>query len=309
MKKVSIVVPVYNEAEVLTDFFDSLCKNIKNLDVLFEIIFVLDPSVDESFKIIENFIQKDSRVKLIELSRRFGQPAAIICGLENASGDAVIVMDADLQDPPQVIPEMVKEWLNGNLIVLAMRESRSGENIAKKFVAKVGYGFLNKFAEIPIPKNVGDFRLLDKKIVNFIKEFKESGVFLRGIVSLVGFPYKTVFFERPKRPKGKTKYNKFFGSLKIGLEGIVGYSTILLKISTFTGVILTLFSIGFGSIYIFLKVFGFPFPVGNPTIVAIVLFMGAINLLSIGILGMYVAKISEDVKGRPRYFIKNKINF
>jgi glycosyltransferase involved in cell wall biosynthesis len=308
VKTISIVVPIYNEKDNIIDFYSSVIQTIDQINAVFEIIFVADPSEDGSELIVRDLIRQDQRVKLIELSRRFGQPASIFCGLKNCKGDAVIVMDVDLQDPPPVINELIREWQEGNLIVLAVRDSRSGDKFTKKVVANLGYRFLNRFSDVPIPRNVGDFRLLDRRVVDLINEFKESSVFLRGIVSLVGFPHKTVMFDRPVRKKGKSKYNKFFGSFKIGMDGVVGYSTVLLKMSIIFGVLLTLMSTGLGITYLFLKILGFPFPLGNPTIVILILFMGAINLLSIGILGAYVARIFDEVKQRPRYIVKSKTN-
>lgn len=309
MKKISIVVPVYNEAETLKPFYKELTNVIDKIPYNFEIIFSVDPGQDDTEYILREIVVTDSRVKIIEMTRKFGQASAIFCGLENSTGDASIVMDADLQDPPTIIPEMIKKWEEQNLIVLAMRKSRSGENLVKRSVSNLGYRFLNSFAEVPVPKNVGDFRLLDRKIIELIELFPENRLYLRGIISLIGYQFEVVYFDRPPRKYGKTKYNKFFGSIPIALDGIVGFSTSLLNLSIYLGIFLgglaTLIAVSYAA----LKIYGVAFPIGNPTIVSIVLFMGAFNLISIGIVGMYVGRIAEDVKKRPRYIVKNRVNF
>jgi dolichol-phosphate mannosyltransferase len=309
VKKISIIVPIYNESDTLKFFYTELVNviNLEHYD--FEIIFSVDPGTDNTQEILKELITIDSRVKVIEMTRKFGQATAIFCGLENCSGDAVIVMDADLQDPPSVIPMLIKKWEMDNLIVLAMRKSRIGDNLIKRSVTNIGYRFLSTFTDVPIPKNVGDFRLLDRKIVELVKLFPESRLYLRGIISLIGYPYEIVYFDRPARLYGETKYNKFFGSVPIALDGIIGFSTSLLNLSTYLGIITGGIAILIASSYVTLKFFGFPFPIGNPTIVFLVLFMGAVNLLSIGIIGMYIGRIAEDVKRRPRYLIKDRYNF
>jgi dolichol-phosphate mannosyltransferase len=230
-----------------------------------------------------------------------------MAGIHSAKGDAVIVIDADLQDPPEIIPELVKEWLSGAKIVLAERSSRTGEPYLKKLISNVGYSFMNRFSEIPIPKNTGDFRLLDRQVCEELKKFSESNLFLRGLVSLVGFETKTILFDRPERLKGVSKYNKWLGSLKIGLNGIVGYSTALLNMSTIFGLFFSTFAILLGSSYALAKLFGVEFPIGNPTVVTSVLLMGGLNLLFMGVLGLYISRIYDDVKRRPKYIIEETL--
>jgi len=307
MKLISVVTPVYNEFDGLPEFINRLSGSLKETGLEWEVIFCVDPSTDGTEQLLRDLHHKDKRIKLIRFSRRFGQPAATMAGIHSAKGDAVIVIDADLQDPPEIIPELVKEWLSGAKIVLAERSSRTGEPYLKKLISNVGYSFMNRFSEIPIPKNTGDFRLLDRQVCEELKKFSESNLFLRGLVSLVGFETKTILFDRPERLKGVSKYNKWLGSLKIGLNGIVGYSTALLNMSTIFGLFFSTFAILLGSSYALAKLFGVEFPIGNPTVVTSVLLMGGLNLLFMGVLGLYISRIYDDVKRRPKYIIEETL--
>lgn len=306
MKKITIVTPVYNEIESIAEFSRRIEKTmqawVEKID--WELLFCVDPSSDGTESFIESLHSREPRFKMIRFSRRFGQPIATMAGIELATGDAVVVIDADLQDPPEVISDLISQWLSGHKIVLATRRSRTGEPALKKLVARVGYGFLNKFAEVPVPQNTGDFRLIDRQVVNELLKFRETNSFLRGLVSLVGFQTKTVEFDRPERFAGKTKYNEWFGSLKIGFNGVVGFSTALLSVSTILGLASSVISMLIGAAYVLAKVSGVAFPIGNPTIVVSVLFMGGVNLLTMGILGLYVGRIYDEVKQRPKYVIE-----
>jgi dolichol-phosphate mannosyltransferase len=309
MKKLSIVTPVYNEIESIAEFSQRVEKAMAlwSEKIHWELLFCVDPSSDGTEEFIESLHSRDPRFKMVRFSRRFGQPIATMAGIELAQGDAVVVIDADLQDPPEVISKLIHEWISGAKIVLAKRKSRTGEPAIKKIVARSGYAFLNKFAEVPIPENTGDFRLLDRQVVNELLKYRETNSFLRGLVSLVGFQTKTVEFDRPERFAGKTKYNAWLGSLKIGFNGVVGFSTALLSLSTILGFASSLLSLLIGAGYGLAKVAGFDFPIGNPTIVVSVLFMGGMNLLTMGILGLYVGRIYDEVKQRPRFVIERKL--
>lgn len=311
MKKLSIVTPVYNEIESIAEFSQRVEEAMAQWSeqIQWELLFCVDPSSDGTEEFIESLHIRDPRFKMVRFSRRFGQPIATMAGIELAQGDAVVVIDADLQDPPEVITKLIQEWISGAKIVLAKRKSRTGEPAIKKIVARSGYAFLNKFAEVPIPENTGDFRLLDRQVVNELLKYRETNSFLRGLVSLVGFQTKTVEFDRPERFAGKTKYNAWLGSLKIGFNGVVGFSTALLSLSTILGFASSLLSLLIGAGYGLAKVAGVDFPIGNPTIVVSVLFMGGMNLLTMGILGLYVGRIYDEVKQRPRFVIERKLGF
>jgi glycosyltransferase involved in cell wall biosynthesis len=303
-KTVSIVVPIYNEEKVI-DIFNSLVKKeFIDISYNYEIIYCLDPSNDQSESIVRNLVMSDKGIKLIKFSRRFGQAAAILAGINHACGDAIIIMDVDLQDPPSLIPKLIESWESDNLVVIAKRSSRFGEPFSKKIAAKIGYRFLNKFSDVSIPTDAGDFRLIDRKIANEIGKYRDSTNFLRGIIASIGFKTSTITFERPARVAGHTKYNKWFGSLKIAFNGIVGYSSVLLNLSSIIGITISFFAFSIALVYGFYKIKGFDFPLGNPTVVISLLFMGGINLTGIGILGLYIARIYDDVKDRPKYIIE-----
>ena len=282
-----------------------LSKSLRN----WEMIFCLDPSSDNSEKIILQAREKDTRIKLITFSRRVGQPMATLAGLQMSSGDAVIVMDVDMQDPPELIPQMIQKWIEGYDVVIPQRKSRRGEPWIKKLVSYVGYQVINRISDVNIPPNTGDFRLLSRNVVNHLVALKENHGFLRGMVALVGFRQCLIPFDRPPRHAGKTNYNQFFGSLKIGFNGIFCFSTYALTLASSIGFIIAGMSLLIGLAYAVLKICGFPFPMGNPTIVIMMLFIGGIQLIGIGILGEYIARIYDEVRERPKFIINQKYGF
>jgi dolichol-phosphate mannosyltransferase len=309
MKKISLVVPVYNEEKNLPFFIKTICGTILKNSRNFEIIFCLDPSSDGSEKKILQSREKDPRIKLITFSRRVGQPMATLAGLQMSSGDAVIVMDVDMQDPPELIPQMIQKWIEGYDVVIPQRQSRSGEPWIKKLVSYVGYQVINRISDVNIPPNTGDFRLLSRKVVNHLVALKENHGFLRGMVALVGFRQCLIPFDRPPRHAGKTNYNQFLGSLKIGFNGIFCFSTYALTLASSIGFVIAGISLLIGLAYAILKIYGFPFPLGNPTIVVMILFIGGIQLIGIGILGEYIARIYDEVRARPKYIIDQAYGF
>jgi len=234
---------------------------------------------------------------------------ATLAGLEHSVGEAVIVMDVDMQDPPELIPQMIHQWREGYDVVIPQRTSRSGEPWVKRVVSGVGYWIINRIADVPIPPNTGDFRLLSRRVVDHLVKLKEHHGFLRGMVALVGFRQCLIPFERPGRFYGQTKYNRFLGSLRIGFNGIFCFSTYALTLASATGFFVAGLSLLLGIVYAGLKLFGFPFPLGNPTIVILVLFMGGIQLIGIGILGAYIARIYDEVRERPKYIIDKTYGF
>ena len=307
--ELSVVVPVYNEAGNIVPFLEALLPVIRTATRSYEVIFCVDPGTDETESLINKARADDASIKLVVFSRRFGQPTATLAGLELASGDAMIVMDVDLQDPPAVIPKILERWRDGDDVVLAKRNARTGEPGVKKAVARVGYWLINRLSDVEIPRDTGDFRLMDRRVVDQLLRFRETHGFLRGLVALVGFRQSVVQFDRPARHAGKTKYNRFFGSLRIGMNGLVGFSTALLNLSTVFGFVSAVAAFATAVAYAAFKLAGTAFPVGNPTIVILVLLVGGMQLICLGIVGMYVGRIYEEVKHRPRFIIDRAAGF
>jgi polyisoprenyl-phosphate glycosyltransferase len=302
----SIIVPAYNEEDNVRRVYERLSRVLGNLGLAWEMIFSVDPCTDRTEELIRELCEQDGRVKMLRFSRRFGQPMATIAGLEAASGDAVVVIDCDLQDPPELIPELVLRWREGNDVVYAQRRTRAGETIPKRIIAAVGYRVIKRIAEVDIPPNTGDFRLMSRRVVDHVVALKESHGFLRGLVGLVGFPQCSVFYDREPRAGGTSKYNKFWGSLAIGLNGIIGFSRYPLQLISLLGVGLSIVAFLLAVVYLGLKLGGFAFPIGNPTIVIVVSFFSGIQLLSLGVIGEYVGRIYDESRNRPKYIIESR---
>jgi dolichol-phosphate mannosyltransferase len=300
---ISIVVPVFREEGSIPEFLRHLYPILATVTDDYEIIFALDPSPDRTEEVILDYRVQNDRIKLLKLSRRFGQPMATLAGLQFSSGDAVIVMDVDLQDPPELIGPMVAKWREGYDVVLPQRRQRGGEPWVKRLVAAVGYKVINKIADVGIPANTGDFRLMSRRVVNELVRLKESHGFLRGMVALVGFRQCLIPFDRPPRFSGRTNYNRFFGSLRIGFNGVFCFSTYALSLSTLLGFTIAGGSFLIAGTYLVMKLRGFPFPLGNPTMVILILFLGGIQLISVGILGEYIGRIYEEVRQRPKFIV------
>jgi len=306
---ISIVVPVYREEKNIPEFLSRVVTIFEKITSEFEIIFSMDPSPDRTEEIILGHRSKDPRVKLLKFSRRFGQPMATLAGLQYATGEAVIVMDVDLQDPPELLTEMVAKWQQGYDVVYAQRRGREGETWLKRVVSAAGYRLINKIADVNIPPNTGDFRLMSRRVVDEILSMKESHGFLRGMVALVGFRQTSVVFDRPPRFEGAGNYNRFLGSLRIGFNGIFCFSNYALSLSTIFGFIAAGFSFLLMAIYLFYKLMGWEILWGNPTLVILVSFLGGIQLISVGILGEYIGRIYEEVRQRPKFIIDRKEGF
>ena len=306
---ISLVVPVYREEKNIPEFIRRIGPILGGITQDYEIIFAMDPSPDRTEDVILELRGQDPRIKLLKFSRRFGQPMSSLAGLEYSRGDAVIVMDVDLQDPPELLTAMVAKWREGYDVVLAQRTRRTGEPWIKRLVAETGYKVINKIAEVRIPPNTGDFRLMSRRVVNEVVRLKESHGFLRGMVAVVGFKQYLLPLERPARFSGETNYNRFFGSLRIGFNGIFCFSTYALTLSTQFGFLIAGGSFVIALAYLIMKLCGFPFPVGNPTLVILILFMGGIQLISVGILGEYIGRIYEEVRARPRFIVDRAEGF
>lgn len=309
MKKVSIVIPMYYEEEIAQECYKRVVNNLKKLqEYEYEIIFVNDGSKDKTLAILEEIAKIDKQVKIISFSRNFGHQCAVTAGLKYVTGDAIVIMDADLQDPPELIPDMLKLWEEGNEIIYGKRKTRKGESKFKLLTAKLFYSTLNALSDVEIPKDTGDFRVVDRKVVEVINELPEHNKFLRGLFSWVGFEQKEIVYERKERIAGKTKY-PLKKMIKLGLDGIISFSTKPLKIVGGLGILSIMLSI----IILFYAILSFAFKWNNLTagwtsiMVTITFFSGTI-LISLWMIGEYIARIYDENKGRPQYIIKQKIN-
>lgn len=303
---ISVVVPVYNEAHSIPLFLTELIPTLRGLGMPYEVIFAVDPSTDETEHVLEQAHASDPCVKYVIFSRRIGQPLAVIAGMTRASGDAVVVMDVDLQDPPSLLPAMVEKWREGFDVVIPQRRTRGKEPWIRSVVARIGYRLINRLADVEIPENCGEFRLLSRRVTREVVALKESHGFLRGLVALVGFKQCTIPFDRCDRAQGTTKYNAYVGSLKVGFNGVFCFSTYALTLSTKLGFLIAVMAFALSVVYLSLKIFGFPFPLGNPSLAILILFLGGIQLVSVGILGEYIGRIYQEVRERPK-FIEDKV--
>ena len=301
----SIVVPAFNEEANVRPLYDRVSAVADAIGMGWELIFSVDPCTDRTEELILALREEDQRVKMLRFSRRFGQPMATLAGLEASSGDAVVVIDCDLQDPPELIAELVAEWREGYEVVFAQRRSRQGETLTKRVVSSLGYRVINRIADVEIPPNTGDFRLMSRRVVDNVVALKEGHGFLRGLVGLVGFRQKSVQYDRDPRAGGDGKYNRSLGSIVIGLNGVVGFSRYPLQLITLVGMAMSVFALLFLVAYFLLKLGGFPFPTGNPTIVMVVTFFSGIQLFSLGVIGEYVGRIYDEVRQRPKFIVES----
>jgi glycosyltransferase involved in cell wall biosynthesis len=305
----SVVIPVLNEEENVEPMYGRLAAVLDAIGDEWELIFSVDPSTDRTEELVGALCKRDRRVRMLRFSRRFGQPMAILAGMEASSGDAVVVIDCDMQDPPEVIPELVRRWREGFDVVYAQRRSREGETLPKRIVAALGYRALSRIAEVEIPPNSGEFRLMSRRVVDSVCALPESHGFLRGLVGLVGFRQTGVFYDREARSAGSSKYNRFLGSVVIGVNGIVGFSRYPLQVISLLGVAISMLAFLLALTYFILKISGYPFPIGNPTIVIIGAFFSGVQMLSLGIMGEYVGRIYDEVRRRPKYIVESRRGF
>ena len=302
----SVVIPAYNEQDNVRKVYERLSGVLTRIGLQWELIFSVDPCTDRTEELILELRRDDPRVKMLRFSRRFGQPMATMAGLEASSGDAVVVIDCDLQDPPELIPDLVERWREGNDVVYAQRRTRAGETLPKRIVAAIGYRVIKRIADVDIPPNTGDFRLMSRRVVDNVVGLKESHGFLRGLVGLVGFRQASVLYDRDPRVAGTSKYNRFWGSLVIGLNGIVGFSRYPLHLISLLGIVVAGFALALAVVYVGLKIGGVNFPVGNPTIVIVVSLFSGIQLLSLGVIGEYVGRIYDESRDRPKYILESR---
>jgi glycosyltransferase involved in cell wall biosynthesis len=306
---VSIVVPCLNEENNVRPLYERLVPTMERAAVEFELIFSCDPCTDRTEEVIADLRALDGRVKMIRLSRRFGQPAATIAGLRMSSGDACVVIDCDLQDPPELIADLIGRWREGFDVVYAQRRSREGETLVKRIVSAFGYRTIRHVAEVDIPTNTGDFRLMSRRVVDEVLHLNETHGFLRGLVALVGFPQASVLYDRDPRAAGNGNYNRYFGSIRIGVNGVVGFSRYPLQLISMMGLVLFVAAMLLGLSYLVLTLIGVKIPWGNPTLVMLISLFSGIQLLSLGVMGEYVGRIYDEVKRRPLFIVESMWGF
>jgi len=306
-KLYSVVIPLYNEEEVALECVNRVVKVMDKIEGKYEIIFVNDGSSDKTMEIMKEQCKKNSKLKIIDFSRNFGHQIAITAGMDCAKGDAIIVMDADLQDPPEVIPKMIEKYKKGYEVVYAVRKSRKGESIFKKITAKMFYRFLQYMCSIDIPVDTGDFRLISKKVSKVMSSLTERNRYVRGLVAWVGFKQIGIEYEREERFAGETKY-PLRKMIKLSIDGITSFSTKPLTISKNLGIFVALAGFIYALVIVIKKV-ALNIPnTGWSSTVVLILIIGGVQLIMIGVVGDYIARIFDESKNRPLYIINEKYN-
>ena len=303
MKKVSIIIPAYNEEESLPFLYERVEKVINGIDNYeFEILFVNDGSKDKTIELIKKYRKKDKRINYVDFARNFGKETAMIAGLDYATGDCAIFMDADLQDPPELIPEMIKYWEEGYDDVYAQRRSRKGETWLKKFNSKMYYKVLQALTRVEIQKDTGDYRLLDRRCVNALKKMRETGRNSKSMFSWIGYKKKAIMYDRDPRVAGQTKWN-YAKLINLAIDGITSFTTSPLRISTFLA-IPTFLALFIYFIYVIIKCIRFSVPIeAFQAIILLVLFFSGVQILLFGIVGEYLGRIFNESKNRPLYLV------
>ncbi len=298
----SVVVPAYDEASVLETFHRRLAAVLDGLDLASEVVYVNDGSRDATLEILRRLQEGDARIAIVDLSRNFGKEIAMSAGLDHARGDAVVVIDADLQDPPELIPELVQGWREGYDGVYAQRTRREGETALKRATSRAFYRVIRRLSRIDIPPDTGDFRLLSRRAVDALKLLRERNRFMKGLYAWVGFPQKAVPYERAPRAAGRTKWN-YWRLWNLAIEGITSFSEAPLKLATYLGLATSLAAFAYAAVVVFKAlVYGDPVA-GYPSLMAVVLFLGGVQLMTLGVIGEYLARTFSEVKGRPLYLV------
>lgn len=305
--EVSVVVPMYNEEEVLGIFFQRIEPILRDHTRSYEIVCVDDGSKDNTLALLHAAAQRDPRIKLISLSRNFGKEIALTAGLDHASGQAVIPIDVDLQDPPEVIPEMLDLWRDGNDMVIGVRQDRSSDTRLKRLTASLFYRIIGRMSDTPIPAGAGDFRLMDRKVMDALKLCKERTRFMKGLFGWLGFKQATVGYTRQPREAGTSKW-RYWKLWNFALEGIVSFSTLPLRIWSYFGLMASLAAL-FYMLYIIVRtlMFGADVP-GYASLFVAILFFSGLNMIGLGIIGEYIGRIYLEAKQRPLYLVRDVVN-
>src|SRR5271165_900983 len=306
--KYSIVIPIYNEEESFPDLFKRLREVMDRMDGAAEVVLVDDGSRDASYQLMLQANLEDPRFKVIQLSRNFGHQIAITAGMDVASGQAVIVMDADLQDPPEVILQMAARWQEGYEVVYAVREHRDGETLFKRKTATIFYGIQRRLAEIDQPMEVGDFRLVDRKALDAFLQMRERNRYVRGMFSWIGFSQTSVPYVRASREAGKSKY-PLSKMVRLALDGFVGFSTAPLRFALTAGLVMAVGSVLYGIVVIAMKLAGVSYVPGLASLLVAITFLSGVQLIVIGMVGQYVARIYDEARARPLYLVREARGF
>lgn len=300
-KSLSIVIPCYNEEEVLEELKNRLTKALFALNIPYEIVLVDDGSKDSTWKIMTDFAKSTPHFKAVRLSRNYGHQTALTCGLDQAAGEVIIIMDADLQDPPELLPEMLSKWKEGYDVVYGKRKERAGESHSKRFFAFAFYRIFAYVTGFEIPKDTGDFRLMDRRAVTALQSLREKHRFIRGMVSWIGYHQTPVHYDRPERFAGETKY-PFRKSLFLAIDAITSFSYAPLRFASYMGVAVSAFAFVYIFVVLLLDVLGINYR-GYTSMMGSILLLGGVQLIVLGIIGEYVGRIFEQGQGRPLYFI------
>ena len=301
--KYSFIIPIYNEEETIAEMYRRMRAVMDRMDGTVELILINDGSRDRSLHLLRDLHDRDSRICYLSLARNFGHQIAVTAGLNFARGQIIVILDADLQDPPELIPDMVEKWKQGYQVVYAQRTQRRQESWFKRFTAYIFYRLLKQLADVDIPTDTGDFCLLDRQVVDVLNAMPERNRYIRGLRSWIGFRQTAIRFERDPRFAGEVKYT-FRKSLALAINGLVSFSTVPLRISTYVGLLAAIASILMALLVLYWRIFVPNSPLTGFTMVLMaIFFIGAVQLVSIGILGEYIGRIYEEVKGRPLYTV------
>lgn len=309
LPEISVVVPVYKEEANIKPFLARMEATLLRMHLTYEIVFALDPSPDQTEEVILQEINRNPCIKLLVFSRRFGQPAATMAGILHCTGKTCVVIDVDLQDNPELVEKMYLKLQEGYEVVYAKRRSRQGETLIKRVITHIGYSVINRLTDVQIPRNTGDFRIMTRRVIEELRHLNESHGFLRGLVAYVGFKQTHIEYDRDARFAGKGNYNRLTGSLKIGLNGLIGFSSKPLFLMSLAGFILALFGFLLGAWYVIQKLIGMDLSPGLSTTVLFITFFSGVQLLGLGLIGEYVGRIYDEVKRRPMSILDKKVNF
>lgn len=306
--ELSVVVPLYNEELNIDYLFERLIFVLNRLNMNYEIVCVNDGSRDNTIERLIEYHYRNPDIKVVNLSRNYGKEIALSAGLDYTNGNAVVPIDADLQDPPELIEELVAKWREGYDVVLATRRSRQGENLIKRFTANAFYRTIDRISHVPIPRDTGDFRLMDRRVVEALKRMPERNRFMKGLFAWVGFKQTSILYDRPSRYQGETTWN-YWRLWNFALDGITSFSFIPLKVWSYIGLLVAIPAFFYASFLVIRTViFGIDLP-GYASLMVAVLFLGGVQLVSLGVIGEYLSRVYEEVKGRPLYLIREAYGF